>query len=243
MLVGHTTFKTLMSKLYRDLGVNVEINEAHVVEWIAEVLEKIGSYYQYVEEKVCLDLTDGKALLPCNFFRIKDIAYKNTALAWASPSLLTQYGCEDSNIPTCCTNNSFYISGNYIITDITTSTGVNATVDESPQINVVYLGVPVDDDGYPLIPDDVYFLEACAKYVTYMLDYKEWRKGNVADKVLLRSETDYLFYVNSARGSANMPSAGQLENLKNVWVRLIPKQNEYNSFFSNNSKQEKRFKY
>ena len=246
MLNGTVTFKTVIAKLYRDLGTNTELNEGHIIEWISEVLQKVGSYYQFEEKKICLPLDEGKALLPCDFYRLIDISYKNDTLAWQSPSMMSQYGCENNMIPLCPTCNHFYINNNYIITDLTIQNIENFSsnsLDATPQLSIVYLGVPVDEDGYPLIPDDVYFLEACSKYVTYMLDYREWRKGNIADKVLQKSETDYLFYVNSARGSANMPSTAQLENLKNVWVRLIPQQNQYNNFFSNNSTQEKRYKY
>jgi hypothetical protein len=240
MITGYITLKALIAKLYRDLGLTTEINESHVIEWTSESLLMIGSYYQYSEIKECLDLKDGKVRLPDNFYRIIDIAYKNRPLHWASPSALTQYGCEESVIPVCCTENNFYINNNYIITDIKAS---NLYTSEPETIAITYLGIPVDDEGYPMIPDDVYFMKACAAYITYMMDQREWRKGNITDKVVQKSESDWLFYVNSARGSANMPSIAQLENLKNVWVRLIPKQNEYSQFFANNNKQEKRYRF
>jgi len=237
-IVGYVTIDSVIAKLYRDLGINTELNEGHIVEFVAEALDKIGAYSQYQEIKDCLKLENGRVKLPTNFYRIKDISYNNIPLHWASLSLLTAYSCEGSNIPQCCTENSFYIDGCYIVTDI------EITNNESIQnLNIVYLGVPVDDNGYPLIPDDVYFMEACAKYVTYMIDYREWRKGNIADKVIQKSEQDWLFYVNSARGSANMPNTAQLENLKNIWVKLIPDQNGYNSSFRNNPRQERRIRY
>lgn len=239
MITGYVNIKSVIAKLYRDLGINTEINEAHVIEWVAEVLSKIGSYYQYTEVKKCIELDNGKALLPCDFYRIKDIVYKGNPIAWASNSVVTDYTCEGCSIPQCCTEYEFYINNSFIITNIKTST----VGEESPKICMVYLAVPTDEDGYPLVPDDVYFMEACAKYVTYMLDYREWRKGNIPDKVLNKSETDYLFYVNSARGAANMPGVAQLENLKNIWTRLIPKQDEYNKSFINNGKPERRYRY
>lgn len=238
MIVGYRTMESVIAKLYRDLNINTEIKESSCIEWIAEALDKIGAYAQYEEIKECIKLENGKAKLPINFYRIKDISYANQPLAWASLSLLTAYSCEGSNIPQCCTPHTFYIQGCYIITDIE----IDQT-ESNQSLNLVYLGVPVDDNGYPLIPDDVYFMEACAKYVTYMIDYSEWRKGNIPDKVINKSETDWLFYVNSARGSANMPSTAQMENLKNVWVKLIPDQNGYNSNFRNNPRQERRIRY
>lgn len=236
MVTGFTSIKTILAKLYRDLNINTEINESHVIEWCNEALLKIGAYSQFEEVSKCLELTDGKACLPNGFYRIVDIKYNNQPLAWASNTMAANYQCEGCNIPQCCTQYTFYINDCYLITNIDSSTNTST----SDNICIVYLGIRVDDEGYPMIPDDVYFLEACAKYVTYMLDYQEWRKGQVPDKVIDRSEKDYLFYINSARGAANAPSTAQLENLKNVMVRLIPKSNEYNKFFVNNPNQEKR---
>lgn len=240
MITGYTSIKNVIAKLYRDLGINTEINEVHVVEWVAEILQKIGSYYQYSSVNKCIELDEsGKALLPCDFYRLIDIHYSGIPLSWASKSAVTDYACQECNICVGCTEDTFYISNGYLITNITpTSTGLT-----TPTICITYLGVPVDDEGYPLVPDDVYFIEACSKYVTYMLDYREWRKGNLPDKVVAKSEQDYLWYVNSARGSANMPGAHQLENIKNIWVRLIPKQNEFKNSFTDLNKQERRYRY
>ena len=238
MVLGYVTIDTVIAKLYRDLGINTEVNEAHIIEWIAEALDKIGSYAQYEELKECLKLENGKVKLPTNFYRIKDIGYNGQPLAWASPSMLTAYGCEGSGIPVCCTHYSFYIEGCYIITDIDVS-----QAESTQNLNIIYLGVPVDENGYPLIPDDVYFMEATAKYVTYMLDYREWRKGNIPDKIINKSEQDWLFYVNSARGSANMPNERQMANLKNIWTKMIPDMNGDTNFFKQNATRERRIRY
>ena len=241
MITSYTSIKTVISKLYRDLGLTTEINEAHLVEWIAEALAKIGSFYQYEQSKTCLEIDDdGRVKLPSNFYRIVDIAYKSKPLAWASNNLVNDYGCEGCKIENCCTDHTFYINDCYIVTDIKPT---DYDANNPKLLCISYLGVPVDEDGYPKVPDDVYFHEACAKYVTYMLDYRDWRKGNLTDKVFEKSNQDWLWYVGAAKGSANMPSIAQLENLKNVWVRLIPKQNEYNNSFSNNNKQERRYRY
>lgn len=235
MITGFVSIYTIIDKLYNDLGVNKELNESSIISWVNEALLKVGAYSQFIENKECLELTDGKACLPNGFYRLVDIMYDNKPLHWATNTMAANYGCEGCSIPKCCTQHTFYIENNYLITDIKSN--------ESQKICIVYLGMPVDDKGYPMIPDDVYFAEACASYVTYKMDYQDWRKGQLADKVLQKSEQDWLFYVNSARGAANMPSLAQLENLKNVLVRLIPKQNEYNTFFTNNGNQERRIRY
>lgn len=235
MISNYVSIYAIIDKLYTDLGINKEINESNVVSWVNEALLKIGAYSQFIEHKKCIELKDGKICLPNGFYKLVDIMYNGMPLQWASNTMSANYGCDGCTIPKCCSQHSFYINNNYLITDIKDS--------ENQNICIVYLGMPVDDNGYPMIPDDVYFFEACAKYVTYMMDYQDWRKSLIPDKVFQKSEQDWLFYVNSARGAANMPNLAQLENLKNIIVRMIPRQNNYNSFFSNNANQERRIRY
>ena len=236
MISNFVSVGTVAAKLYRDMGINKEINFSDVIEWCNEVLLKVGAYSQFKEISECIELVDGKACLPNGFYKLVDISYQNHPLHWSTNTLAHNYQCEGCQIPKCCTQYNFYINDSYIITDIN-------NCQQGDKICIVYLGMPVDCDGYPMIPDDVYFMEACAKYCTYMLDYQDWRKGQLPDKVFQKSEVDYLFYVRSARGAANMPNAAQLENLKNIMTRLIPKQNDYNSFFKNTSSQEKRRRF
>lgn len=246
MITRYKSIKSIFAKLYRDLGSTIEMNEAHVIEWIAEALSRIGSFYQYETINECLEIDEnGKVRLPDNFYRIIDISYKGRPLHWASVSALTDYACQGCTIPLpCrdCNSHTFYINDCYIITDIKV-TDTQVMNDSDKMLCISYLGIPVDEEGYPKVPDDTYYDEALAAYVTYRLDYRDFRKGNITDKVYQESEKNWLWYVNSARGSANMPSIAQLETLKNTWVRLIPKHNEYNSMFSNIYNQERRYKH
>lgn len=233
MISGFTSIKTLLAKLYRDLNINEELPENTLVEWIAEGLNMIGAYSQFNEVSDCIELTAGKAKLPCDFYKLVSINYKGHPMYWTTNQNAHNYQCSSCQIPVCsgACDYTFYLNDSYLITNIT---------GENINICMVYLAMPVDEDGYPMIPEDVYYMKALTAYVTYMIDYQEWRKGKQADKVYQKSEQDWLFYVNSARGSANMPNAAQLQRLKNIWVRMLPLTNEYDRSFVNLGRKEKR---
>lgn len=232
MITKFVNIKYVFSKIYRDLGINYELDESAMIEWAAEALSMIGAYSQFEEISHCLPLVRGKAKLPCGFEKLVDINYNNKPVFWATNTNAHNYQCTGCQIPVCdsCGYN-FYINDNYLISNINTDTEAN--------ICIVYLGIRVDEDGYPLVPDNVYYFKALTAYITMMLDKQEWRKGKLPDKVWQDSERDWLFYVNSARGAANMPNTAQLENLKNIWKRLMPTPNEYGKGFSNFNKQER----
>jgi hypothetical protein len=222
--------KSIIAGLYRDLGTNTEINEQDTVEWIGEALNMIGSYPQLQEVSTVLTVANHRVELPCDFAYLKDLTHKDRPMYWSAKSAANNYNCPDCNdIPTCCTDYNFYIQDGYINTSV-----------ESGDLCMVYLGIPVDEEGYPLVPDEVYFDKALKAYVTHMLDRIQFRKGLLPEVVFRLSEKDWYFYVNSARGAAYMPNAAQMERIKNVWVRLIPKPNEYATGFRNLETRERR---
>lgn len=228
MVQGLVSSKVILDRLYRNLGINTEIPESNLIEWISDSLLLIGSYYQFEEINEVLEIVDGKVRLPNNFYKLISIFYNQLPLAWTNANQIPEFGCNSCAIPTCCTYHKFYLNSSYIITDIT-----QIDINKQPNICLSYLGIPVDSEGYPMIPDDIYFLKACESYIIHMIDYAEWRKGNITDKVFERSEQNWLFYVAASKGSANMPDVTRMERLKSILVRLIPSQNAYSNNFKN----------
>lgn len=232
MITGYKSIKTIIAGLYRDLGSNTELNIADIVEWVNEGLSLIGAYSQYIEKQKCVDISNYEADLPCDFYRLTDISYNNNPIKWANNTLVSLYGCQGCLIPTCCTEDFFMISDAHIRTSF-----------KEGKLCMVYLGIPTDDEGFPLVPDDVYFDKALKAYCTYMLDRIEFRKGKIVEVAYRDSERDWLYYCASSKGAANQPGLQQMERLKNSWVRLLPLNNEYSNNFRNLGSQERRRLY
>ncbi len=230
MIVNFKSAKTIIAGLYRDLDVNIELGEQSIIEWIAEGLSLIGSYSQMEEKSAVITVVNHRVQLPCDFVYPKDITFNGKPLSWSTKSAANNYQCPECNtVPTCCTDYNFYISDGFINTSL-----------ESGDLCIVYLGIPVDDEGYPLVPDDVYFDKALKAYCTFMLDRIQFRRGLIPDKVYQESKTEWLWYVGAAKGSANMPSTAQMDRLMKVWVRLIPKPHEFNNNFNSLENHERR---
>lgn len=228
MITNFISIKSVMDKLYRDLNLNDELNESVCIEWIAEGLSFIGAFGQYETKSTTMEISDHRSILPCGFYRLSEPpTYNNNVMHYAGNSMFGSFWCEDCRIPTCCTEYNFYIQNGYFHTSL-----------EEGTVCLSYIGIPVDEDGYPKIPDDPYYMKACTMYVTKMLDWQKWRKGQVPDKVMQDSQAQWDFYVQAARGSANMPSIEQLESLKNRMLQLIPKTNEYNRMFKGGSQKK-----
>lgn len=88
-------------------------------------------------------------------------------------------------------------------------------------IHLQYLAFPVDEKGWPLVPDDVSYRDALFWKVAYHLCIRNpanFKNPRMQDLEYCRQQ--WLKYCNQARASANMPDLAMYERLKNNWLRL-----------------------
>jgi hypothetical protein len=129
-------------------------------------------------------------------------------------------GARDVNLSTT-TDYTYIITSNYIKTNISAG-----------YIMMAYQAIPTDNNGYPMIPDDVDFLEAIYWYITMKLLYPQWKQGSVRDQVYYDARRSWNYNCKKAYGNAIMPNVDQLESIKNSWNRLVPELTEWSSGFS-----------
>jgi hypothetical protein len=109
-------------------------------------------------------------------------------------------------------------------------------------VEMTYRAYPVDEFGMPMVPDNIRFIKAVEWYLISRLDYKRWRhtRNPGDEKVWSHSDSQYLWYVGSARSAARMPSLDMMESIKRMILRSIPKINEHKTGFQNTNTQERR---
>jgi len=144
-----------------------------------------------------------------------------------TPSLFPQL---ENNITACndCAH-EFTVDANGIITT-TLNEGVLA---------VSYLRFPKDDALNVLIPDSETLKEAIVNYCLWMYYTKRDIMGEInMDKKLVYYKQMFGFMAAKASAELNSPDLTQMENLKNMMQRLVPRSNQYNNMFSKLSNKE-----
>lgn len=95
-----------------------------------------------------------------------------------------------------------------------------------------YMAFPIDDECYPMVPDDISFKEAMFWYV-----YKKMLLGNMNPSVngigYEYADMQWKYYCTQARNNANYPDIDQYESFLDQWVRLIPNINRHSEGFGN----------
>lgn len=265
-----TNYVSIKSVLYDlSLVINERFwNENQMLEWAYKALRLIRSDSMLVGKLATLNLIDHKAELPDDFKYLIQIMYQFVDSATAAtidnmifppdstlpdqlnqpvasmltwkPMRLTSNPyhasiCLDQSITACpgCTH-SFSVSNDLVIT----STLQAAT------IMVAYLGYPTDPvTGEGLIPDNEELKEA----ILYYLLYRYWMaKYNMMEDGADSRMKNYLSMWNTlskkAAGNMNLPDVNEMENIKNIFNRLVPRENQFaNGFLTLTSNESRNF--
>jgi hypothetical protein len=255
MIYNLVSIKKVIAKVATDLNWNEETHRiSDCIEWAGEALKKVGAYPQFVtkvtgkDEVPLLVIEDYQAKLPTDLYSINQVAYSSSITAPYYPmraamgsyssnhGTTLQYGTvndvpsnttSSENITTFSGDRQYSIVGGYIKTNI-----------KEGYLLLSYQAIPVDDDNYPMVPDDESFFEALYWYINMKLMYPKWVAGQIRDAVYYDAKSSWNYYRKQAYGNAMMPNSDELETIKNVWIRLIPEINASKSFYSNIGDQE-----
>lgn len=275
MLGQYISIKQVIEELYGDNGYTSDVIYEDLIRWTVDALNLVGHPMQY-RRKVTgpvdnpdLEIKDYKALLPCNLHKIEQIAVNGMMARYSGNNFHHLLGgdcCEGENFPiTTPQNVSINVSSGFFIdgfgnefnagrfsslpcSDITydiNSDCLTLSVKEGT-VCIAYLEFPTDEEGLPLIPDDVSYKEAVKKYLTMKLDYIEWRKqpSSSGKKALYEdSKQEWAWYVGQASNKAKLRSVDQLESIKNQMLRTYQSYNSHaNSFKYLGTQQRRRIK-
>ena len=206
--------------LMNQVAVNTSIS-TNISSEIDTISDKMDEIKTLLDENPDQDLYADLRELAARMIVLENMYFKEedgmTPIPYGTGTFMKSEDCTE------CSEN--FLTDWYIVEN-----GYIKTSFESGKICVSYKAFPIDEDCYPMIPDDVSYREAMFWYV-----YKQMLLGGF-DKP--NNKIDYNFadqkwryYCTQARNSANYPDIDRMESFMNQWVRLIPNINRYENNF------------
>ena len=245
MISGKTiSIKSLIAKVYRDLQLKEEEDFMSMIEWAAEALDHIHVYPQYTHQLICIPITSYKTELPCDFIDVESLEYNGQNLLETNNPFgpqttigntgiyYTPYSYNQSKIENAVFVNPNDLSYNRGNSSIKIENGWLKTSFNTGNVNMIYTAQPMDDEGYPMLPDEVSFREALYRYIVYKYLYAKYLHGEITENVYQDAKNEWKYYCNQAGAQALMPNGTQLENLKRSFVSLKPRTDLFNSFYN-----------
>lgn len=259
--------KSVIEGVYRDTQTTADLPWADLIYWCYEALDLIGAPQQYIPKVTGhkanpnLNISNFRAELPCDFHKLVQMSVNGLPVRYTGNSfhhLLSGECCGfDSNSQIDTFVDSF---GNRFSPQNSTMNSTNVYDSVTFDINnnfitfstkegqccIAYLAYPTDEEGFPMVPDEISYKIAVTKYLMFKLSYVDWIKdpdSRGKKAVFDYNEREWMWYVGQASNKVKIPDLEQMESLKNQVIRLIPNINEHDTFFGYlGAKQIKRLK-
>lgn len=206
--------KAIIAKLYSDYNLQLEVRIADIMEWVGEATEWIGSSLQYVDKVIEKEVHDHRVYLPCDLVHIKQVLLNNKVINYSNHTILMTIQDEDDpKRNTYNTRESTYnIQNNCLL----------ISSKRDAKVRIYYLGLNTDEEGFPMIVDNLRYIEAVIAYIMFKVKNAELFSGRITPQ-----EAEY-YRVNWEKGRVragsylSMPSPEQAYSIGLQFQRLIP---------------------
>jgi len=269
LIPKYTSLKEVIMNVYRNTGSDREVNIDDLAYWSYEALEGIGYPLTYIpkvyghKEDTSWEFEDYKVKLPADFHKLRMITVDGIAAVPASNTFheLLDGSCCGWDAPTNGAAVETYWDnfGNQFSPNAAPLTQPQRAGLEAPSFSMnnsyvtfnvesgiacmAYWAFPVDDEGFPMIPDLHEVKMAVAYYLQERLDYKLWRKGVLSGEVYKDAKRERNWYMAQAYSQVRVPDEHQMEVMKNMMLKMIVRKDDYLTSFRNLNKQGNRGRY
>lgn len=194
------------------------------VDYCIDFMRLVGVPDMFTEKVAVLDINNYRAALPEDFYQVNQIrTTEGNYFRYAGDTFHT-HKCFDNTVNADLT---YKIQGGVIITSI-----------EKGCIEISYQAIAVDEEGYPMIPDNSSFTRAIQAYIK-----KEWftilfDEAKISQQAFQQAQQDYAWAVGDCRSEFNRLTIDKAESLFNSWRTLIIRDTEHRRGFKNNGSKE-----
>ena len=105
-------------------------------------------------------------------------------------------------------------------------------------VEIAYRAFMVDDEGFPLLPDNPSFLRGLENYIKMQWFTIKFDMGEIPQQVMEKADREYAWAVGDAQSEFSRLSLDEAQTLFNSFKTLLPRNNEHwRAFFTNGSKE------
>lgn len=234
----YISLNQIISKYYRDFKIQDSDIWQDLIEWSAEAVQWIGlTTTARANLNRIFKVTNRQLCLPCDFLGNPQVAFNGRKVLPLEGTMVPIFTPTDftdlleaeiaiSTLVTGVSSTSSNIDYRYWIDDCYMKFNF-----ELNQITISYLGSRVDDKGFPLIPDIIEYKTALIAYFTKMRSYPDFISGKMSVTIWDKIEEDWDHRCMQARVEKIKPDLDDMEQIKNMWTRLIPNMNAATTFY------------
>ena len=207
--MNYTNIKLIMDKLTRHPLLE-DIPFEIVVDYAIDFIRIVGTPPSFIEKTQKIQIKEYRGVLPCDYYQILQVrlingehrmgAFRHSTDSFHTSNTKPQHG-----------GLTYKIQGGCIITSI-----------PDGEIEIAYQAMPIDEEGYPLIPDNSSYSRALELYIKLQRFTDLFDEGKISPQVLNNTQQQYAWAVGQAQTDLIRPTLDQMEAISNMWNKLLP---------------------
>lgn len=200
------------------------------VEYTVDFISLMGTPAMYCEKTAIIPIHEWKGLLPCDFEHM--IQVRMASCGERGPKPTYRYS-----------GHSFHMSPDKpspMLGELTYKIQgmVIFTSTKEIDIEIAYRAFAVDDEGYPLLPDNPSFLRGLENYIKLQWFTIMYDMGKISQQVMMNTQQEYAWAAGDAQSEFSRLDLDKAETLFNSFKTLLPRNHEHwKAFFTNGSKE------
>jgi len=239
----------VIEKVYRDEEYDHELDWGDALEWAGEAIALIGAPAVHIDKITNthpltpnVEVTQYRGELPIDLVYILPGGVRDydtsEVYRYATDTFAIAPGTQEVNATSGVKNTTREIHTTNNDKTYTLNAGYIYVNEEEVTLEIAYKAFMIDENGFPMIPDNERVIKCVASCVTYHTDHRLWRKNKIARDVYEHSEREYQFYIASASNALRTPHPDKKESWTKAWVRLNPVLNSHMSSYKFSGNQE-----
>lgn len=214
--------KIMRHPLLQDLSIET------IVDYSIDFMRIVGVPSMFEEKVEKAEVINYRASLPCDYYQMIQIRALDPNYNILGAFRYSSDSFHMSDTKPEYADYSYKVQGNIIYLSV-----------PNGLIEIAYQAIPIDSDGYPLIPDNSSFTRALEAYIKKQHFTILFDLGKIGNGPLAQVQQDYAWAVGDCQSEFNRLTIDKAESFYNSWRTLIIRSSEHRTGFLHNGTQEK----
>ena len=214
--------KIMRHPLLQDLSIET------IVDYSIDFMRIVGVPSMFEEKVEKAEVINYRASLPCDYYQMIQIRALDPNYNILGAFRYSSDSFHMSDTKPEYADYSYKVQGNIIYLSV-----------PNGLIEIAYQAIPIDSDGYPLIPDNSSFTRALEAYIKKQQFTILFDLGKISNGPLAQIQQDYAWAVGDCQSEFNRLTIDKAESFYNSWRTLIIRSSEHRTGFLHNGTQEK----
>lgn len=237
--IKYTNIRRVLDNL-KDDSLMVDLTLEQAVRHTIRFIELNGQPTLYQNKIGDVDIHEYRGVLPCDYIRIHQVKDLQTGVCLRAMTDNFAEGMKPCSTKPCCVDPMNNMHTPYIPPrqehfeepSFKTQGRIIFTSFPEGKVQLSYLAIPVDEDGFPLLIDNEVYLAALEAYIEAQVIKNKFRAGKIPSAVYQDAKQEYAWRAAQLNSKFTIPSVSEMEAIARMWNTMIPKVREFDDGFT-----------